>query len=123
MKEQGLRIFHKCVNLFEERFRLKVKNAVLIIETDNGEVEYVYRDGPTTLLLLNKVANKRLRKLVLTPIGSRIIQCDNCFGTGETTDGHSLFDCKKCNGGGEMVLMEPVIQGQNLGDNLSSTQQ
>lgn len=104
LKEQGERIFLKCIGLFESRFRIKVKNAFLVIETDNGNLEYVYRDDPYILLLLTRIVAAGVRGLIPIKQGGGMVNCDRCLGEGETIEGDILACCSKCKGGGKMMI-------------------
>src|SRR5688572_8332768 len=103
-KEKAERIFYKAISLMEDRLRLKIKNAVFILDTDYGEFEFVLKDKPELLILMQKFYNKRLTSLIMHKRGSQLITCDLCLGTGETTSGGMLIDCSKCKGGGEMMV-------------------
>lgn len=104
--EQGQRLFEKCITLLEQRLKVKIKNAVLIVDTDYGEAAFELHEKkqPETVMLVSGFFHEKLIKLISrSRVGSSIITCDICLGAGEVYADCLLRTCSKCKGGGKVV--------------------
>lgn len=105
-QNQGQRVFHKSIGLLEERLGFKVKKAILLIETDFGDFQYMLRNDISTFQMILTYFQKKLNEVAFLRFGSSLVRCDRCLdGTGLVwlPSGQSET-CPKCNGGGEMMV-------------------
>ena len=100
-------VFNKCVRLLEQRLKIKVKTAVLSIDTDFGTFQYTLNDNLVeNLLLLEKMFHQDLIRLATKgQVSGGIIVCPDCLGSGEGIREGALITCGRCNGGGEVIPM------------------
>lgn len=96
-------LFEKCLNLIQQRTRLRIRNAILLIDTESGDYQVVLKDKPEILLLINKFYTRQLVGLIMKRYGSQLVPCDKCV-EGEYYIGDILVVCSKCKGGGQMVV-------------------
>lgn len=102
--ENANRVFLKSIGLLESRLGLKVKNAVMILDTDFGNVELIFKDDPMILTLVERFLHQRMMRVILNNNqNGLVVTCSKCMGGGEVEEGGMLITCSKCKGGGEVV--------------------
>lgn len=102
---QSARLFQKCISLMEQRLNLRIKNAVLVFDSDYGQGFVELNDKPEENLMITSRYHhgKLMETLSRNRAGGGIITCDRCLGGGELIEGGLLITCKKCKGGGQVV--------------------
>lgn len=111
------KLFEKCLGLITQRTGLRIRNAVMLIDTEQGDFQVVLKDKPQILLLINKFYTRQLLGLIMKRYGSQLIPCDRCNGEGEYMSPGEvtvLSLCPKCKGGGQMVVSFDV---DKIGEN------
>lgn len=108
MKEVGQRIFGKCLALLQERLGLKIHNAILIVQTNEGTFKYDKHDSPVeNILLMQRYFNVELLRLSTDKAKENpSIQCQKCFGIGQLLIQKSITNCPTCHGLGVMTPRE-----------------
>lgn len=114
-QDVGNRVFIKSIHLLEQRLKIKISNAILIIESDYGDHEFKLKNNlPANVMLLNRtMANELTRLATKGQVSGGIVLCSLCGGTGETLVTGILQTCSKCKGGGKMVAMLDKTEKQD----------
>lgn len=120
----GNRVFKKAVSLLEQRLKIKIYNAVLIIDSDYGDHSFKLKNNlPGNVMLLNRTMANELQRLATKgQVSGGIVTCDLCQGTGETLLSGILQTCSKCKGGGKMILMLNKTEENNGHDKRERTE-
>lgn len=108
MNETTHRVFEKSVRLIESRAKVKVTNAVLLLETNFGPFTLELNPDiktPNNLVLANRYIAERTTDLFVRRYATgQMVTCRQCSGVGELFAGEALITCSRCNGGGVMVV-------------------
>lgn len=116
VESEGQRLFNKCIALMEHRLNIRIKNAVLVFDSDYGEGFVELNEKPEENLLITSryFHGKLIKTLSRNRAGSGIIPCDRCMGAGELIEGGLLSTCQKCKGGGQVVqILNKDFTAQN----------
>lgn len=109
IKDVAGRLFRKSISLLEERLHVKIRNAVLIIDTEEyGEHTFQLKENEGEVLIL--MSRSFHRKMIDTLSRTRYIAgmdtCSRCLGTGRASM-DDYESCPICKGGGQVVLVDP----------------
>lgn len=125
-KNVGQELFGKCIALLQQRLNIKIKTAVLLIESDFGVHSYKLNDKLVdNLILQEKVFHQDMIRLATKgQVSGGLVTCPDCLGAGEGIRDGILRDCARCKGGGQVVLMldkTEINNGYESTDNNGST--